>query len=43
MIDIMTELKGLRLHGMASAWADLMVQDASSAQGVAWLLAPPEN
>jgi DNA replication protein DnaC len=38
MIDIMTELKGLRLHGMASAWADLMVQDASSAQGVAWLM-----
>jgi DNA replication protein DnaC len=38
MIDITTELKGLRLHGMASAWTDLMVQDPSSTEGVAWLM-----
>ena len=28
--DIGTELKGLRLHGMASAWADLMEQGGSA-------------
>ena len=28
--DVQTELKALRLHGMASAWADLMEQGASS-------------
>ena len=28
--DIGTELKGLRLHGMANAWADLMEQGGSS-------------
>ena len=24
MSDVTTELKGLRLHGMASAWTDLL-------------------
>lgn len=38
MIDMATELKGLRLHGMASAWTDLMAQDPSSTEGVAWLM-----
>jgi DNA replication protein DnaC len=28
--DIQAELKGLRLHGMASAWADLLEQGANS-------------
>jgi len=28
--DVQAELKGLRLHGMASAWADLMEQGANS-------------
>ncbi len=26
--DVQAELKGLRLHGMASAWGDLMEQGA---------------
>jgi hypothetical protein len=28
--DVQAELKALRLHGMASAWADLMEQDGGS-------------
>lgn len=28
--DVQAELKALRLHGMASAWADLMEQGANS-------------
>jgi len=30
MRDITAELKALRLHGMASAWAELMAQGTSS-------------
>ena len=30
MRDIIAELKALRLHGMASAWAELMAQGESS-------------
>ena len=32
MRDVTTELKELRLHGMASAWTDLMAQGTSSTE-----------
>ncbi len=39
--DVQSELKALRLNGMASAWADLMEQDGGSTiQSSRWLLAP---
>ena len=38
MLDITTELKGLRLHGMASAWTDLVAQGNSSTETAAWLI-----
>jgi DNA replication protein DnaC len=37
--DVQTSLKGLRLNGMASAWADLMEQDGGSTiESSRWLL-----
>ena len=38
MIDIATVLKALRLHGMASAWTDLMAQGATSTETSKWLI-----
>ena len=38
MRDVTTELKELRLHGMASAWADLMDQGETSAASSKWLV-----
>ena len=38
MIDVTTELKALRLLGMADAWVDLLGQDVSSAETSKWLL-----
>ena len=38
MREIEQELKGLRLHGMAKAWAELQTQDESTAAGVRWVL-----
>ena len=38
MFDITTEFKGLRLHGMASAWADLMAQGNQSTETSIWLI-----
>ena len=38
MLDIINELKGLRLHGMASAWADLIAQGNPSTETQAWLI-----
>ena len=38
MSDVTTELKGLRLHGMASAWTDLMTQGAASTESSRWLI-----
>ena len=38
MRDVATELKALRLHGMASAWADLMAQGATSTESSKWLI-----
>ena len=38
MLDITTEFKGLRLHGMASAWTDLVAQGNSSTETAAWLI-----
>ena len=35
--DVIADLKGLRLHGMAGAWSDLNVQDAS-VQSSRWLV-----
>ena len=39
MRDVTTELKDLRLHGMASAWTDLMAQGATSTESSKWLIA----
>ena len=37
--DVLTELKGLRLHGMANAWADLVEQGGSAELASSrWLL-----
>lgn len=38
MSDINADLKALRLHGMASAWADLMAQGATSTESSRWLI-----
>jgi len=38
MREIATELKGLRLHGAASAWTDLMTQGTSSTESSKWLI-----
>jgi DNA replication protein DnaC len=38
MIDIATELKGLRLHGMAGAWTDLLAQGTPSTDTSKWLI-----
>jgi len=38
MRDVTMELKELRLHGMASAWTDLMAQGASSTASSTWLI-----
>ena len=36
--DITTELKELRLHGMVSAWTDLLVQGPASIESSKWLI-----
>jgi len=38
MSDITVELKKLRLHGMASAWEDLIEQGSQSTQASKWLI-----
>jgi DNA replication protein DnaC len=38
MRDLTAELKALRLHGMASAWMDLMAQGTSSTASSKWLI-----
>ena len=38
MHDVAAELKGLRLHGMASAWTDLMSQGTASTESSRWLV-----
>lgn len=38
MLDVAAELKTLRLHGMASAWADLMAQGTTSTESSRWLI-----
>ncbi|SFQ36562.1 hypothetical protein SAMN05216190_1912 [Pseudomonas borbori] len=38
MRDLMAELKELRLHGMANAWADLTAQGESALASSKWLL-----
>lgn len=38
MRNIVTELKELRLHGMASAWSDLTDQGAPSTESLRWLM-----
>ena len=38
MLDITTNLKDLRLHGMASAWTDLLAQGSTSTQTSQWLI-----
>ena len=38
MRDVTVELKELRLHGMASAWSDLMAQGATSTESSGWLI-----
>ncbi|MFA7282668.1 MAG: IS21-like element helper ATPase IstB [Sterolibacterium sp.] len=38
MRDVTAELKELRLHGMASAWADLMAQGTSATASSKWLV-----
>jgi len=38
MRDVTAELKALRLHGMASAWTDLMAQGTSSTASSKWLI-----
>jgi DNA replication protein DnaC len=38
MRDVMTELKELRLHGMVSAWTDLMAQGVMSTESSRWLI-----
>ena len=36
--DVSTELKDLRLHGMLSAWTDLLAQGESQVAPVKWLI-----
>jgi DNA replication protein DnaC len=38
MHDVSVELKALRLHGMASAWSDLMAQGTNSTASSKWLI-----
>ena len=38
MRDVATELKELRLHGMVSAWTDLMAQGETSTASSRWLI-----
>jgi DNA replication protein DnaC len=38
MVDVTTELKELRLHGMANAWADLMGQREMATESSRWLI-----
>jgi len=38
MRDVTSELKALRLHGMASAWTDLMAQGTTSTESSKWLI-----
>jgi DNA replication protein DnaC len=38
MRDITAELKDLRLHGMADAWADLLTQGPASTESSKWLI-----
>ncbi len=38
MFDITTELKDLRLHGMANAWTDLIAQETSATATSKWLI-----
>ncbi len=38
MLDVTTELKDLRLNGMASAWTDLMAQGSTSIESSKWLI-----
>ncbi len=38
MGDVTIELKELRLHGMASAWTDLMTQGTTSTESSRWLI-----
>lgn len=38
MIDVTAELKGLRLHGMASAWNDLIAPGTASTASSKWLI-----
>jgi DNA replication protein DnaC len=38
MIDVTTELKELRLHGMSGAWKDLMDQGTTSTDSSRWLI-----
>ena len=38
MRDVTSELKALRLHGMASAWTDLMAQGTTSTASSKWLI-----
>lgn len=37
MRDLATELKQLRLHGMAAAWADMIEQGSAELEGARWL------
>ena len=37
-LDVATELKELRLHGMVGAWADLMAQGNSTVASSKWLI-----
>ena len=38
MSEVSTELKSLRLHGMASAWTDLIAQGTPSIDASRWLI-----
>jgi DNA replication protein DnaC len=38
MRDLLAELKELRLHGMATAWAELSTQDGAAISSSRWLL-----
>ena len=38
MLNIPTELKSLRLHGMADAWTDLVAQGNASTETSTWLI-----
>src|SRR4030065_90395 len=38
MREVTTELKELRLHGMVSAWTDLMAQGTASTESSRWLV-----